>query len=96
MKPSGQPLGSTMEASIWIRKRRHRVTQTTPSDELKARIKRLGFEASQLKLDLHDLAEDLPNGWEQIMQVAARTHGKYVELAAAKQQLAELEKSAAG
>jgi hypothetical protein len=68
----------------------------TTTDELKARIKRLGFEASQLKLDLHDLTEDLPNGWEQIMQVADRTYRKYAELAAAKQQLEEMEKSAAG
>ena len=72
------------------------MSQPATSDELKTRIKRLGFEASQLKLDLHDLAEDLPNGWEQIMQLAERTYQKYAELVAAKQQLAELEKSAAG
>ena len=72
------------------------MSQSTTTDELKARIKRLSFEASQLKLDLHDLAEDLPNGWEQIMQVAERTYKKYADLAAAKQQLAEIEKSAAG
>jgi len=70
------------------------VSQATTTDELKARIKRLGFEASQLKLDLHDLTEDLPNGWEQIMPVAERTYKKYAELMAAKQQLAEIEKSA--
>lgn len=70
------------------------MSQSTATDELKARIKRLGFEAGQLKLDLHDLSEDLPNGWEQIMQVAERTYKKYAELAAARQQLAELEKSA--
>jgi len=70
------------------------VSQATTTDELKARIKRLGFEASQLKLDLHDLTEDLPNGWEQIMPVAERTYKKYAELMAAKQQLAEMEKSA--
>lgn len=70
------------------------MSQATTTDELKARIKRLGFEASQLKLDLHDLTEDLPNGWEQIMPVAERTYKKYAELMAAKQQLAEMEKSA--
>jgi len=70
------------------------VSQATTTDELKARIKRLGFEASQLKLDLHDLTEDLPNGWEQILPVAERTYKKYAELMAAKQQLAEIEKSA--
>ena len=72
------------------------MSQTATADELKARIKRLSFEAGQLKLDLHDLAEDLPNGWEQIMQVAERTYKKYAELAAARQQLAEIEKSTTG
>lgn len=72
------------------------MNQQTPTDELKARIKRLGFEAGQSKLDLHDLSEDLPNGWEQIMQVAERTHKKYAELAEAKRQLAKMEKSAEG
>ena len=72
------------------------MSQATTTDELKARIKRLSFEASQLKLDLHDLSEELPNGWEKIMQVAERTHGKYAELAAARQQLVEIEKSATG
>jgi hypothetical protein len=72
------------------------MSQATSADDLKARIKRLSFEASQLKLDLHDLSEELPNGWEKIMQVAERTHGKYAELAAARQQLVEIEKSATG
>jgi hypothetical protein len=71
-----------------------KVGEATASDELKARIKRLSFEAGQRKLDLHDLSEDLPNGWEQIMQVAERTYQKSAELAAARQQLAELEKPA--
>lgn len=69
------------------------MSETKVTDELKAKIKRLSFEASQLKLDLHDLSEDLPNGWEQIMQVAERTYRKYSDVAAAKQQLAEIEKS---
>ncbi len=63
---------------------------------MKARVKRLAFEASQTKLDLHDLSEELPNGWERIMQVAERTYKKYAELAAARQQLAEIEKSTTG
>lgn len=72
------------------------MSETPAMDELKARVKKLGFEASQRKLDLHDLSEELPNGWEQIMQVAERTYKKYAELAAARQQLAEMEKSADG
>jgi hypothetical protein len=72
------------------------VNQPAATDEVKARIKRLAYEASQLKLDLHDLSEELPHGWEQILPVAERTHKKYAELAAAKRQLAEMEKSAEG
>jgi hypothetical protein len=72
------------------------MSETTTTDELKARIKRLSFEASQLKLDLHDLSEELPTGWEQIMPVAERTYKKYAELAAAKKQLAEVERPAVG
>jgi hypothetical protein len=71
------------------------LSETPATDELKTRIKKLAYEASQLKLDLHDLTEELPIGWEQIMQVAERTYKKYADLAAAKQQLKDLE-SAAG
>ena len=71
------------------------MSETPATDELKTRIKKLAYEASQLKLDLHDLTEELPIGWEQIMQVAERTYKKYADLAAAKQQLKDLE-SAAG
>ena len=69
------------------------MSESTTTDDLKSRIKRLSFEASQLKLDLHDLTEDLPNGWEQIMQVAEKTYKKYAELGAARQQLEEVEKA---
>jgi hypothetical protein len=67
------------------------VTETIGIDELKVRIKRLNSEAGQLKMDLHDLAEDLPKDWEKIMEVAQRVHQKYVDLMAARQRMAELE-----
>jgi hypothetical protein len=67
------------------------VTETGTIDELKVRVKRLNSEAGRLKLDLHDLAEDLPKDWETIMEVAQRVHEKYVDLAAARRHLAELE-----
>jgi hypothetical protein len=70
------------------------LSETPATDELKTRIKKLAYEASQLKLDLHDLTEELPIGWEQIMQVAERTYKKYADLAAAKQQLKDLEGAA--
>lgn len=68
------------------------MNETTTIDELKVRVKRLNSEAGQLKMDLHDLAEDLPTGWENIMEVAQRTRQKYADLMSAKQQLAEMEK----
>jgi hypothetical protein len=67
------------------------VTETGTIDESKVRVKRLNSEAGRLKLDLHDLAEDLPKDWETIMEVAQRVHEKYVDLAAARRHLAELE-----
>ena len=66
--------------------------ETITIDELKFRVKRLNSEAGQLKLDLHDLAEDLPKDWDKIMEVAQRAHQKYVDLMAARGQLAEMEK----
>lgn len=68
------------------------MTETSGIDELKVRVKRLNSEAGQLKMDLHDLAEDLPKDWEKIMEVAQRVHQKYLDLMAARQQVAELEK----
>ena len=68
------------------------MTETSTIEELKVRVKKLHSEAGRLKLDLHDLAEDLPKDWETIMEGAQRVHEKYVDLAAARRQLAELEK----
>lgn len=53
-------------------------------DELKTRIKKLNAQATQLKMDLHDLAEELPVGWEKIMDVAQRTRDAYAALADAR------------
>lgn len=59
------------------------------TDELKAEIKRLSSQATALKMDLHDLAEDLPVGWERIMEVAGKTYTTYEQLAAAKSKLTQ-------
>lgn len=56
---------------------------TTSTDpDLQARIGKLKMRAVKLKLELHDLSEDLPLGWEKIPNVAARCHAAYQELAA--------------
>ena len=54
------------------------------SDELKARMKKLNAAAMTAKMDLHDLTEELPTGWERILEVAQRTYDAYQALDAAK------------
>lgn len=63
---------------------------------LRARVRRLNSEAGQLKMDLHDLAEELPHGWERIMDVARRTAEKYAELAEARRLLEALDRTLKG
>lgn len=49
-------------------------------EDTKAKLKKLNAQATALKMDLHDLSEDLPTGWERILEVAAKTHKAYQEL----------------
>jgi hypothetical protein len=49
-------------------------------EAIKAEVKKLSSQAVQAKLNLHDLAEDLPINWEQIPAVAQRTFELYQEL----------------
>jgi hypothetical protein len=57
-------------------------------ETLKARVKKLNAQATQAKMDLHDLSEELPLGWDRIPDVAARAHAAYRELVAARAALA--------
>lgn len=50
------------------------------TEDLKAKLKKLNAQATALKMDLHDLAEDLPTGWERIREVAEKTYEAYREL----------------
>ncbi|MBB2983981.1 hypothetical protein FHX57_007176 [Paraburkholderia tropica] len=52
----------------------------TDADELKARLKKLNAQATQAKMDLHDLSEELPTNWEQILTVAQRCHDAHAAL----------------
>jgi hypothetical protein len=47
------------------------------TDTLKAEIKRLSAQALQAKMDLHDLAEELPIGWTEIPALAQRAHAAF-------------------
>ena len=46
--------------------------------------------ATQAKMDLHDLSEELPLGWERIMEQAQKTYDAFAALAAAKSEAAVL------
>jgi hypothetical protein len=58
------------------------------TEALKAQIKKLNAQATNLKMNLHDLAEDLPIGWEKIPDVAAQAFQAYQSLTEARAKLA--------
>jgi hypothetical protein len=66
-------------------------TTSTDLEALKKQIKKLNSKAGQMKMDLHDIAEGLPNDLEQLPDTAARTYDIYVQLRDLKQQLKTLE-----
>ena len=57
-------------------------------DELKAQSRKLSARAMNLKMELHDLSEELPQGWERIPEVARRTHETFEALARVRALLA--------
>jgi hypothetical protein len=56
-------------------------------EQLKTQIKRLSAQATNLKMNLHDLAEDLPMGWEKIPEVAEQAYQAYKNLTEARSRL---------
>lgn len=60
------------------------------ADQLKNDIRKLNARATQAKMDLHDLSEELPQHWERIMAVAQVAHEAHKALAEARQQLAAM------
>jgi hypothetical protein len=60
-------------------------------DALKSEIKKLSARAIAAKMNLHDLAEDLPINWTTIMDVAHATHEAYAALETARDRLKALE-----
>lgn len=57
-------------------------------ESLKEQIKKLNAQATSLKMDLHDLAEELPVGWEKIPDVAQRAFQAFKTLTEARSRLA--------
>jgi hypothetical protein len=62
-------------------------------DSLKAEIKKLSAKAMQAKMDLHDLSEELPVNWQQILSVAKKAHDAFAELEQKRADLKILEKA---
>lgn len=60
-------------------------------EALKAEIKKLSAKAMQAKMDLHDLSEELPINWQQVLDIAQRTHDAFAVLEAKRAQLKQLE-----
>jgi hypothetical protein len=53
-------------------------------EALKAEVKKLNAQATQAKMDLHDLSEELPTHWERIMEVAQRAFDAHRALTEAR------------
>jgi hypothetical protein len=66
----------------------------TDVDRLKAELKKLSQRAIQSKMDLHDLSEDLPQNWSNILSVAQRAHEAFAALEAKRTELQQLEATA--
>ena len=60
-------------------------------ETLKARAKKLNAQATQAKMDLHDLSEELPTGWDRIPEVARVAHEAHAALMDARRRLAALQ-----
>ncbi|WP_085034660.1 CCE_0567 family metalloprotein [Ensifer aridi] len=62
-------------------------------EELKKKVRKLQSRAGTAKMELHDLAEDLPVNWTAIKAVAEKTFDVFAELDAARKELSALENS---
>lgn len=64
-------------------------------EDLQARVKKLSMRATDAKMNLHDLAEELPVDWEKIPETAAATFEVYKELTEARRALKAAKKAEA-
>ena len=60
---------------------------TDDIETLKAAVRKLSTQATQAKMDLHDLSEELPTDWQRIPEGAARCHDLHARLAEARDKL---------
>ncbi|MEQ1670424.1 MAG: CCE_0567 family metalloprotein [Hyphomicrobium sp.] len=60
-------------------------------ETLKAELKKLSARAVNAKMNLHDLSEELPVNWQNILSTAQATHDAYKALEAARAKIKALE-----
>ena len=60
----------------------------TDAESIKAELKKLNARATQAKMDLHDLSEELPTHWQRILEVAQAAYDAHAALAAARERAA--------
>jgi hypothetical protein len=60
-------------------------------ETMKAEIKKLSARAITAKMNLHDLSEDLPVNWQNIIPTAEAARDAYRELEEARAKLKQLE-----
>ncbi len=64
-------------------------------EELEKHVKKLSMRSTDAKMNLHDLAEELPVDWQKIPEVAQHTYEVFQELTAARKDLKAAKKAAA-
>ncbi|MDP3340367.1 CCE_0567 family metalloprotein [Frigidibacter sp.] len=65
-------------------------------EDLEAQVKKLSMRATDAKLALHDLSEELPIDWEKIPEVAERTWTVFRDLDAARKAVKDAKLAAKG
>lgn len=61
------------------------------AETLKAEVKKLSARAMKLKMDLHDLSEDLPINWQSIPEIADAAFKAFADLDAKRAELKHAE-----
>lgn len=56
-------------------------------EELRAQFKKANQQATALKMDLHDLAEELPTDWEKIPEISQKAYEAFSALAEIKKRM---------
>ena len=58
---------------------------------LRTELKKISARAMQLKMDLHDLSEELPQNWQTILTLAQKTYDAIAVLERKRSELSQLD-----